>query len=486
MLRVVHPAARQEFAAVRAINFLTLILCLYAFSRFWRSVADWNRNRDGDGVWLADAYPLGWVLLGYGLFLTRIAWFIDLVSPDLLVGGMVLLIAARVLELDDGKPHFIADYVGLGLLLAAAFYTKAILFYFAAFVLSALMIRGFRSRNHRGPITSTLVCTLLVSPYVAALTRTLGHFTVGESGRLNYAWFVDGTETGPWAEGGASFPFFPGPIVLNVPRVFRIPRIEGVTYAPWYDAARFDKRSHATLNLRGELRQLAINLKCLNEEILGTHSALFVCLIILTCAAPRASFSRFASAWVCIAPMVLVIGMYLLVHLVDRFMIGFSLALWGISFSCVCVPPDSRPLARRVLLSGIVVFAANTLPGLLHFLTSPVENPVQRDVLVAQALPFYGVRPGDSIALIGDGQTACWAHWARLSVVAEIPSLDSASFWSGSSGQQQAAIRAMEESGAKAVVWRRDSDRPCPERWLALPDYSGCVVPLNPLHPAPN
>jgi hypothetical protein len=222
MMRIVRPTARHEFATVRAVNFLILLLCLYAFSRFWRSVADWNRKPDNDGLPLADAYPLGWVLLGYALFLTKIHWFIDVATPDVLVGSMVLLIAARVLELDDGKPQHLADYVGLGFLLAVGFYAKAILFYFGLFVLMALMIRSFLSRYYRGPITAALVCTLLVSPYVAALTHTLGHFTVGETGRLNYAWFVDGTETGkPWVDGGAAFPFFPGPIMLNNPKVFR-------------------------------------------------------------------------------------------------------------------------------------------------------------------------------------------------------------------------------------------------------------------------
>lgn len=480
MLRIVHPSARHEFAAVRAINFLILLLCLYAFGRFWRSVAKWNRKSQNHGLPLADAYPTGWVLLGYALFLTNIHWFIGTVTPDVLVGSMVLLIAARILELDDGRPQNIADFTGLGILLALGFYSKAILFYFGFFVLGALMIRGFRSRQYRGPIVAALVSTLLVSPYVAALSRTLGHLTVGETGRLNYAWFVDGTETGPWAEGDAPFPFFPGPIVHNAPRVFRIPRLEGVTYAPWYDAARFDMRSHATFNLRGELRQLGINLKDLQEETLGTHSALLVVMIILICVAPGAFLRRITAAWFCILPAVMIVGMYLLVHLVDRFMIGFSLVLWGLAYSCVFVPANSCQLARRALLSGIAVFGAYALPGLLHTVASPAKDSIGRDVLVAEAMPKYEVQPGDLVGLIGDGQVAFWAHWAQLSVVAEITSTDAASFWASSIEEQRAALRSMADSDAKAVVWRRDSLRPCPQEWTELPQNSGCIISLNP------
>jgi hypothetical protein len=71
-------------------------------------------------------------------------------------------------------------------------------------------------------------------------------------------------------------------------------------------------------------------------------------------------------------------------------------------------------------------------------------------VLVAEAMPNYGVRPGDSVGLIGDGQVAFWAHWAQVSVVSEITSIDSASFWSSSFELQRAALRSMAESGAKA------------------------------------
>jgi hypothetical protein len=479
MLWIVRPTAHHEFAVVRAVNFLILLLCLYAFSRFWRSVAYRNRKPDNDGVPLADAYPLGWLLLGYALFLTQVNWFIDAATPDVLVGGMVLLIAARVLELDDGKRQHLADYVGFGLLLAVGFYSKAILFYFGLFVLLAQMIRSFRSRQYRGPITAALVCILLVSPYAAALSRTLGHFTVGETGRLNYAWFVDGTETGPWVDGGASFPFFPGPVVLNVPKVFRIPNLEGVTYAPWYDAARFDKRSRATFNLRGELRQLSINSKALKEEILPMYSALLVPMIILICGAPKAFLRRFRALWFCATPIMMVIGMYLLVHLVDRFMIGFLLVLWGLAYSSISVPSNSRLLVRYALLSGVAVFGACALPGLLHTLASPSQDLIQRDVLVAEAMPNYGVRPGDSIGLIGDGQTAYWAHWAQVSVVAEVTSFDSDSFWSSSVELQRTALRSMAESGAKAVIWRRDSQRLCPPDWVQLPKDSGCMISLN-------
>jgi len=479
-IRIVHPDARQEFAALRGVNLAILVLLLYAFGRFWRSVSVWNRRFADGGVPLADVFPVGWVLLGYALFLTKVVWLVEAATPDLLVSAIVLLIAGELFELDDGQPHGILRYAALGVLIALGIYAKAILFYFGLFVLLALMIRSFRSRNYRGPITAALVCALLVSPFIAALTRTLGHFSVGDSGRLNYAWFVDGTEPGPWSEGGASFPFYPGPVALNFPRVYHIPHLEGVTYAPWYDAARFDDHSHATFSLRGQVRQLSLNLRSLSGEVLGAESALLVCAIALISMAPKGFLARFTTAWFCTVPVLLVIGMYLLVHLVDRFTLGFLLVLWGIAYSCIRIPSDLALVAKRVLLCSIAVFALSTFPGLLHFLFSPAENLIVRDANIAEALPNYGIRSGDSVALIGDGQVAYWAHWAGLSIVAEVPSMDSTPFWSASFEAQRTALRAMEDSGAKAVIWKRDSDRPCPRDWVLLPKDSGCLILLNP------
>jgi hypothetical protein len=482
VLRILHPSGRGEFAAVRALNFLILAFCLYAFSNFWKAVAEWDRRGANGRIPIADASPFGWMLLGYVLFFSKVVWLTDEVTPDLLVAGIVLLTSAQLFGL-NAPPTGIARYVRLGLLLAVGFYAKAILFYFGLFVLLALTVRGFRSRHYRQPIAAGLVFALFISPFAVALTHTLGHFTVGDSGRLNYSWFVDGTETKTWMSDsgvGAPLPFYPGRISLAFPRVFDVPHLEGVTYAPWYDPARFDKASLQTFNLRGQVRQITTNLRHLKEELSGAESALIVCLVILAWSAPRAFFQRLAAAWFCILPVVLIIGMYVLVHLVDRFMLGFSLVLWGVSYACVRIPPDLRFLARRALVSGAMVFAACTVPGLLHYLYSSHTESVERDRIIAEALPNFGVRQSDRVAVIGEGQEAYWAHWAQVSIVAELWSIDSGPFWSGSAQLQEEVIASMEQSGAKTVIWRRNSGAPCPRGWVSLPEYAGCIVVLRP------
>ncbi len=479
-MRFLQPGIRTEFAMARALNFALFAAAVYTFSRYWRALRDWSmRTSDGETA-IPVASPLAWIGFGYLLFIVNFAWNVDDVTPDILVAAIVFAIATLLFKLNDHRPHGIYVYAWLGLLLAIGYYAKAILLYFALFILGAITVQGFRSGSLRKPATAILVFVVFVTPFVASLSRQAGHFTAGDSGRLNYAWFVNGPETKTWmTDGGSPIPFYPGSIAFYSPRVFRVPSIPGVTYAPWYDAARFDKRSHPAFKLRDQLRQLAINLRYLRDQILGAGAALSAPLLILVWYAPKASLRRFAATSFCTLPAAAVVGMYLLVHLVQRFVLGFSLVLWGAAWASIAVPPGLQLLARRALLVGTLVLAAYTMPGLLHYVVSRRTESTSSDMAIAEAISQDGIKPADAVASIGDGQEAYWAYLARVSVVAEVWSIDSARFWSGSPEVQHAVLRAMADSGAKAVVWRRDSDQPCPPLWLSLPENSGCMISLH-------
>lgn len=491
MLRALHASGPQEFAIFHALSFFTFVFCLYAFGCFWHVLARWSK-RSHELASLPSANPVGWALLGYILFFTKVIWHINDLTPDLLVTAIVFLAATKILEIESDKSGSVSSYLALGFLLAVGFYAKAILFYFGLFILLALALRVFHLHKFRGPLTATLIFALITAPFVAALSHKLDHLTIGDSGRLNYAWFVDGSETKTWMSDTASaapLPFFPGAIALNSPQVFNLPVIPGIAYAPWYDASVFDKRSHPVFNFRLQVRRLANNIKWVKEEVLGTDAALLVVLIILISNEPVPFFRRFLRTWALTLPIALVITMYLLVHIVDRFMSGFLLVLWGIAFASIDIAADRQLFARRAVFAGIAVFAAYTVPGALHFvLSSPkasnsastASTSGKNDRIIAETLLQFGLRPGDSVAIIGDGQEAYWAQWAGLSVSSELWRVDSTPFWTGSAATQTAVADTMRQSGAKAIVWRRDSNAPCPQNWNSFPENAGCIFRLSP------
>jgi hypothetical protein len=484
-MSIFRPGASSEFALARALNFAIFAVSFYMFTRYWRAVADWSGRIDVEKTSSPASIPQIWMLFGYLLFTVDFIWSVDVVNPDLLVATVVFAVATFLFERNarTGQAQQSAgSYAWLSVMLAAGYYVKAILLYFAVFVLGAIFIQHFRSRRLRQPIIASVVFVGLITPFVVITSQTLGHLSAGDSGRLNYAWFVNGPETGTWEKdqsGGAPIPFYPGPTIFESPRVFQVPSIEGITYAPWYDASRFDKRSHPVFNLRQQLEQFAGNLRYSREQLLGAGAVLTVPLLILVLYEPRASLRRFAASWFCTLPALGVFGMYLLVHLVERFVIGFSLVLWGAAWASVYLPREHQLLARRAVLAASVVLAAYSMPGLLHYVVSRQTESIRKDVVIAQALSGYRLAPGDLVASIGNGQEAYWAHFARLSVVAEVWSIDSAQFWSAPPDVQSAALRSMAAAGAKAAVWRADSIQPCPAAWAALPENSGCIISLR-------
>jgi hypothetical protein len=251
-----HPRVGAEFALARSLNFILFATALYTFSRYWHAVAQWSSRISRDHVSIPSATPFVWVALGYLLFAVNFLWSVDVVNPDILVAVLVFAIATSLFNLDHGAQVFrdgLAKYAFLGLLLAVGYYAKAILLYFAIFVSAVIVSKALRSRHILGPVVTVAVFAALVLPFVLILSRAMGHVTANDSGRLNYAWFVDGPETKTWmkdSNGDAPIPFYPGPILFTAPRVFRVPLMEGIAYAPWYDAARFNSRARPTFNLR--------------------------------------------------------------------------------------------------------------------------------------------------------------------------------------------------------------------------------------------
>ena len=156
-----HPGIRTELVMVRTLNFVLFAAALCTFSRYWRAVAGWSERTSGDEISIPLASPFVWITLGYLLFIATFAWFVDLVTPDILVATIVFAIAAFLFKLNDRQQHGIAAYAWLGLLLALGYYAKVILLYFAVFVLGAMVVQGFRSGSLRRPMTAIVVFVVL-------------------------------------------------------------------------------------------------------------------------------------------------------------------------------------------------------------------------------------------------------------------------------------------------------------------------------------
>ena len=116
-------------------------------------------------------------------------WYL---TPDMLLQGLVYLSAACALRLflpDSSWKHSAA----LGLALGLGYWTKAAMFPVAIVLLAVLFLKPPADRWRRRHSVIALVCFCLVAaPLVLSLSHEKHRLTFGDSGKLNYAWFVAG------------------------------------------------------------------------------------------------------------------------------------------------------------------------------------------------------------------------------------------------------------------------------------------------------
>ena len=116
-------------------------------------------------------------------------WYL---TPDMLLQGLVYLSAACALRLflpGSSWKHSAA----LGLALGLGYWTKAAMFPVALVLLALLFVKPPGDHLRRRHSVIALACFFLVSaPLVFSLSHQKHRFTIGDSGKLNYAWFVGG------------------------------------------------------------------------------------------------------------------------------------------------------------------------------------------------------------------------------------------------------------------------------------------------------
>ena len=157
----------------------------------------------------------------------------SLTTPDLLVNAACFAAFASILRLERQPGPRSACLLGVSLGLGVL--AKSFMLPFSVVVLGLLALRmGFRGARSLG--VATVVWLILTSPWVAAMSYSAGHFTLGDTGRLNYIWFVDGQQPPNGAELPASVLLEPGRSM--VPGL-GVTREGGGTNPLWLDPARW-------------------------------------------------------------------------------------------------------------------------------------------------------------------------------------------------------------------------------------------------------
>jgi hypothetical protein len=500
----------HELVVVHGVNLVVYLLALAAFLFFWREL---DRLRNAPTTPFRTLPTWAWWAVGYALFLWCALRLNQIwtPSPDMLVIASVLAAGGLLLRIRRDPAGWGAP-LALGGVLGAGYLAKAVMFPVSALFLAGVLgaagagRRGGDGRAREGWLgaaaaragVAALVLSVVAAPYLVTLSLQKERLTFGDSGRLNYARYVNGVPNIHWQGEvpGNGTPVHPTRRLARAPAVFEFAEPVRGTYPPWYDPSywyegvqtRFDPTQQAAAFVR--TGRVYVDLFLLRQG-----AAVGVVALLLAAMGPlrRSGLEELGRLWFLWLPAVGTVGLYALVYTETRYVAGFLPLAWGAVLASLRLP--ETPWSDRLLpaAGGLIaaVFALNLATpnekALARFLepAQPMSNLPAFDVgyagslahlPAARALADLGLSEGDEVAFIGYGYDAYWARLAGVRVIAEVPFTDTEVYWRADEKTRERTLDTLLSTGASAVVILADPSRPAPAGWIQLGDTAYYVL----------
>ena len=466
---ILRLSPSADFVLAHVMNFLAFIAALVAFEYFLRGVDSFPDELSA----MRQDRTREWWILGYSLFLWATLRLIGLgnITPDTLLAAAAFLVAGLLIRMRHAGAQWrhagtLGVVCGLGYLTKLAFLPLTIVFLGVAAVLWG--------RNKRAILLVLLAAAclaLVAAPYVVALSGAKGRFTFGDTGRIAYAWMVNGVRSEVHWQGGpptAGVPVHPTRQISVTPEAYEFAAPLRATYPPWYDPSYWYEGVAVSV---APLTQARIAFGYL-PRIFDLHAPLLLLAVaVLLALRVKAQSARGAlrRGWFLILPGLAALVMYASVFFETRYVAAFVVMVWvGVLLTLERFTPIAW--RRGLWLGAAVVLFVSTVPSLTPRLRALLPRARNAQGDYASFLIESGVRPGDEVAIIGDGHYAYWARLARIRLVAEVPSRSAADYWRNGRDEQQALVEKFRLAGAVAVVavdaprglelfgWRRSAD----------------------------
>ena len=513
-----HPTRWNEIPAYYAANYAIFLLELVAMVLFVYAL-DRLRIRT-----LSDSAPpllSREALALFGCALIVIAsqreLAMGLVRPDALLQALMLLAFATLLNALATESLIYAPLMGL--FFGLAYLTKSFAFVVAVLSIGVMFLfqlwlqRRALTRVLTNAVLALVVFGAVAGPYVVALSHQKHRFDFGDSGALNYAWYVGGVEKmhlEPWMTssfGPATVHLIhPEQQLLAAPGIYSYRAEPYGTYPDWFDTTYFNERIIPHLNPSVLLHRDARN-AVLVIRYLFNHPEAWILLALLIALGARLRFGNWRrdNFWL---PMILVgLAMWVLYGLVnveERYVTLAYLAILLPIFAVLRVPqPEADEFGTTP--SSWLPSAATAMIVLLAFLAAgeslrlaleqrryetPLPHPWYNAEMfgAAQSLQQLGVQPGDEVACMGGYACLNQNYWARLAgvrILTEVynPNPNLFEQWAGLSNRAQ-ILDILRQQNAKVLVAQFDpaslgDDPAAAQGWIRLDGTDLYAYPLT-------
>src|SRR5882757_5724191 len=452
-----HPTRYNELHAYYMVNFGIFLLEMLAVAAFTDALIQLRDLRETSTAgrnplpFLLDRYTLRYLGIAILVISSQRELSMGKVRPDaLLLAFLLLALAALLKHLATNHLRYAAL---MGLALGLAYLTKSFAFVFTFFcILAIIAFRVFWQRQSISRIATSaamvFVCfSIVAGPYIVALSHQKGRFDFGDSGNLNYVWFVAGTEKMHLQQnqtalfGSADVHLkHPEKQLLDSPPTFSYKQLPYGTYPDWFDTSYFNERIKAHMNPR---LQMIVIAQCFMRILryMCNHPEAYAVLAVLLILGARLypAWRPTANAfW--LVPLGLGIAtlcIYGIVNVEDRYLSAAFLILLLPVFAALRISPATDSACKNSSLQSIATrtgaSAAIVLLALLAIAESArTVGELRRNLVfalkptgwydhdifpAAHALNDLGVGPGDTVACIGTIACTYDHYWARLAGV---------------------------------------------------------------------
>jgi hypothetical protein len=432
-------ASPAELSVVLATNLIVFGLAGLAIARLVRVLALAPRVGPTTGV----------VILRAAVVAALCVWSlirmigVSTITPDALLAIVLFLVTADLAEAANAPPTN-RRAIAFGLLLGVGYWTKSVFLPVAVVAVGAYAFAGGRMSWRRLLTRAALGLVIVAGPLVAVQSWSQRHVSFGESGRLNYRWYVGGLDHAPpihepvsetrqrQSPSTVGLDAVPGALLFNGD-------VSG-SFPYWFDPSRFEPAGPGPVSLSAQWRTVRSNALWF---LLTGFNLIFLATIAFAMASRRGSADRRRS--LALVPSLALLGLYALTNPNGR--------MGGAPIACVVAIVATLAVSETVKgrrPSLIVEYAALGALALLlagrtaRRVPSSPASAQKNSASLVQALRANGLDTGSPVGVVGLPFGNYWAHLAGVRFVVVITPSDT--------------TRVLDEAALESVT-RESADR---------------------------
>ena len=479
---VLRPSPYWHVATMHLVIFLAYAVSLFSFDFLMGELLHIRSEYPDDGVTKPIPIVAVYITAFSGLMLVTWSyinfWFC---SPDMVAVGLLFILFGLLLKIRRTGGTTL-QLILFGVVAAFSYLNRTAFLpaYLSWFVVVVAILWRNKSKALRGALIITASALLVGSPFAIGISLKTHQLTVGDSGKLNYSWELDGAHRWIHWQGepfDIGHPKHPTKQVLQSPKTFTFGSPINASYPPWYAPAYWYEGIQPHVNLKRQAQAFTVNLSVF-LQLLFRSPILLPLLPFIIFARDRTWIKTFLSFWPVLIPSLVTVGLYMMVYMEKRYVAGNILLFWVLPLVSIrFVPGTLSKIARFVLpaisLGVAVAYAGTRFRGPVHETVRDLiqghEKTQNVNFLIADSLHAKGLCKGDKVAYIGPGINADWARLAGVRIVAEVPLMygriqnlrnnlhvdDPAqilAFFNSDVDSKNRVLQAFRDAGAKVVV----------------------------------